>query len=375
MRKLLAIFLAILTIALAGCINQGEKKEEVTLNVGYLPTDHQAALFVAALNPDLFKEKYGLYLKEVEPKKKYELYKGDKKIADINLYLVTTGGADIMNLMYQGRLDLGLLGVPPAIFYIDKNPQANIIMSLHTDGSAVVVRKDIPVNNWEEFVNWIKEQAKEGKQVRIGHPLPTSIQYVMIKDALKVSGISYTETSGEKADVLLVNCKGQKSMPQMLANNKLDAVIAWEPMPEILKHEGIGKPIVYSQDLPSSTGGTWKSHPCCCVVASKKALSEKEEVVVEFCKLLKYATDEINKNKELAAEASAKWLGVKKEIEDDSVKHITYTYKLTDIVPGTLKFVKAMQLQGLMKNSLKYVNEEKAKEIIFNFKVYDEIVK
>ncbi|WP_456472611.1 ABC transporter substrate-binding protein, partial [Methanocaldococcus sp.] len=369
---------------LAGCVNnqtttseQATTEKVPTINVGYLPTDHQAALFVAAEYPDIFKQKYGLYLKEVENKKKYILYKGDKKIAEINLYLVTTGGADIMRLMYQGRLDVGLLGVPPAIFYIDKSPQAKIIMNLHTDGSAVVVRKDIPVNNWKEFVNWIKEQNKEGKIVKIGHPLPTSIQYVMIKDALKASGLTYTEKPGEKADVLLINCKGQKSMPQMLANKELDAVIAWEPMPEVLKYKGIGKPIVYSQDLPSSTGGTWKNHPCCCVVASNKALDDKnkEMAIVEFCKLLMYATDEINKNKDLAAKASAKWLGVPLEVEKDSIKHITYDYNLYDIVPGVVKFVKAMQAQGLIKNALKGANEDKIKSVVFDFKVYNEIAK
>ena len=38
-----------------------------------------------------------------------------------------------------------------------------------------------------------REQHKKGKQVKIGHPLPVSIQYVMIKKALEAEGITYTE--------------------------------------------------------------------------------------------------------------------------------------------------------------------------------------
>ncbi len=163
------------------------------LRVAYLPTDHQAALFVACKYPDLFKKKYGIYLKEITPKKEYELYENGKKIADIKLTLVKEGGAKIMTLMAQKQVDVGLNGVPPAVFAIDKGTPAKIVCALHGEGSAVVVRKDIPVNNWDEFVNWIKEQHKKGKIVKIGHPLPVSIQYVMIKSALKASGITYTE--------------------------------------------------------------------------------------------------------------------------------------------------------------------------------------
>ncbi|AEH06183.1 hypothetical protein Metok_0190 [Methanothermococcus okinawensis IH1] len=164
-----------------------------TLRVAYLPTDHHAALFVAAKYPELFKNKYNIYLKEITPKKQYELYENGKKIANIKLIQVSEGGAKIMTLMAQNQVDIGFNGVPPAVFAIDKGTNAKIISALHGEGSAVVVRSDIPVNNWKEFVNWIKEQHKEGKQVKIGHPLPVSIQYVMIKKALEAENITYTE--------------------------------------------------------------------------------------------------------------------------------------------------------------------------------------
>ncbi len=164
-----------------------------TLKVAYLPTDHHAALFVAAEYPELFKNKYNIYLKEITPKKQYELYENGKKIANVELIQVSEGGAKIMTLMAQNQVDVGFNGVPPAVFAIDKGTKAKIISALHGEGSAVVVRSDIPVNNWDEFVNWIKEQHKEGKQVKIGYPLPVSIQYVMIKKALEAENITYTE--------------------------------------------------------------------------------------------------------------------------------------------------------------------------------------
>ena len=92
-------------VLLAGCV-QNETSEVPTLTVAYLPTDHHAALFVACDNPDLFKNKYGIYLKAVKDREEYELYKGDKKIANVKIVLISTGGADIMNLMTQGKVDV-----------------------------------------------------------------------------------------------------------------------------------------------------------------------------------------------------------------------------------------------------------------------------
>ncbi|XRO75102.1 ABC transporter substrate-binding protein [Methanocaldococcus sp. 28A] len=377
MKKIYAVMALLISsiVLFAGCVQNQQTSEVPTLTVAYLPTDHHAALFVACDYPDLFKNKYGIYLKAVKDKEEYELYKGDKKIANIRLVEVTEGGASIMNLMTQGQVDVALLGYPPVIFYIDKGTKAKVIMNLHTEGSAVVVRNDIPANNWEEFINWIKEEHKKGYQVKIGHPLPTSIQYVMIKDALKAEGITYTENPNNKsAMVLLINCKGQKTMPQMLAQKELDAVIAWEPMPEIIKSRGIGKVIAYSEELPSSTGGTWANHPCCCLVASENALNNKRDAVITFAKLLKDATDEINKNKELAIKSSAKWLGTNITIEEASVKHIKYDYRLEPVIPKVIKFVDAMRLQGLINGKLKNVSSEEAKNIIFDLQTYKEII-
>nr|WP_245527612.1 ABC transporter substrate-binding protein [Methanotorris igneus] len=355
---------------------QNETKTETpTLKVAYLPTDHHAALFVAAKEGNLFKDKYGIYMKEIEPKKKYELYENGKKVADVELVQVVEGGAKIMTLMAQNQIDIGLNGVPPAVFAIDKGTKAKIISALQGEGSAVVIRKDIPANNWEEFINWIKEQHANGKQVKIGYPLPISIQYVMIKKALEAEGITYTEDPNNKeAMVLLINCKGQKSMPQMLSQKELDAVIAWEPTPEVLKTEGIGKPIVYSKDLPPK--GMWKDHPCCVIAASEDALNNKRDAVKAFLKLIVLATKEINENKELVIKDSAEWLGVDEKVEEESIPNMKFDTNPEPLKEGTYLFVDVMNKQGAMDGKLKGVsNKSEIDNILFDFSIYNEIMK
>ena len=359
----------------SGCVQndtQDIQSTIPTLKVAYLPTDHHASLFVATKNPDLFKND-GVYLKEIEAKKKYELYDNNKKVANVELIQINEGGAKIMALMTQNQIDMGFNGVPPAVFAIDKGTKAKIIGAVNSNGSAVVVRKEIPVNNWNEFVSYIKEQHKEGKQVKIGHPLPVSIQYVMIKKALEFENITYTEGNDNSAMVKLINCKGQGSMPNLLSTKELDAVIAWEPTPEVISTKGIGKVIVYSHNLPPK--GEWVNHPCCVLVASDNALAKKSDAVDSFLKLIVISTKKINENTSLAVESSSNWLGVDKEVEQKSVPNIGYITNPKSVEKGTADFVMVLNSQNSLTGILKNVGEEEVKNILFDFKPYDRINK
>ncbi|ABR54480.1 conserved hypothetical protein [Methanococcus vannielii SB] len=360
----------------AGCIDTNSGSEDVyNLKVAYLPSDHDAPLFVAAEHSDIFMENYGIYLKEIENKKVYGLYENDKLIANVEFVRVLEGGAKIMTLMAQGQVDVGLNGVPPAVFSIDQGNAAKIISPIQSEGSAVVVRSDISANNWEEFVLYIKESQNSGKTVKIGHPLPTSIQYVMIKSALDFEGITYTENPNDKTKMVqLVNCNGQGAMPQLLSSKELDAVIAWEPTPEQLKLSGIGKPIIYSGNLPPE--GMWENHPCCVLVASENAIKDKKSAVKSFLKLMALSNNEIAKNPELAITASVEWLGTDLEVEKHSIPNIGFTNeinKLTELGPS---FVKVMDEQGAMTGQFKGMTDsEKINSILYDFTIYHEVMK
>ncbi len=378
--KILLLSLSIVGLVMfSGCIgdttnnnnNNNNNVELPTLKVGYLPTDHHASLFVAATYPDLFKND-GVYLKEIEPKKKYELYENNKKVANVELVRVNEGGAKIMAFMAQGQVDVGLNGVPPAVFAIDKGTKAKIISAINSEGSAVVVRKDIPVNNWNEFVNYIKEQHAKGNQVKIGHPLPVSIQYVMIKDALTAENITYTEGDDKNAMVKLINCKGQAQMPQLLSSKELDGVIAWEPTPEVIVTKGIGKVIVYSQDLPPK--GQWENHPCCVLVASDNAIENKNNAVQAFLKLITISTNKIDNNKSLAIDSSSSWLGVDKEVEERSVPNIKYITNPLLVEEGTINFVKVLNSQNSLTGILKGADDNKIKATMFDNELYEKLV-
>ena len=167
--------------------------EERTIGIGYQPSDHHTQLWVACDKWEYFKEHYGIYLKEIERKKEYEFVVNNESVARITLTL-TTAGSDMMTLVSQNTLQIGLVATP-AIFTVDKGTPGKIIFPIHTEGSGLVVANDTPCEsgNWTSFIEWVKKRSEEGKTVKIAAPLRGSIQDVQIKYALKESGIKTVE--------------------------------------------------------------------------------------------------------------------------------------------------------------------------------------
>ncbi len=157
---------------------------------GYLPSDHDAPLFVAAYDWEYFKDTYGIYLYPIKPgaNGEYKLIVNENEVARIQLIEFAAGSA-AMTAASQGNVDYCIIGVPPAILFMDQGSPVKIISPLQTEGSGVVVPIDAPFDDWDGFVDWINEMHKQGKTVKIGDPMIGSIQDIMLKIALKESGI------------------------------------------------------------------------------------------------------------------------------------------------------------------------------------------
>ncbi|MBN1786136.1 MAG: ABC transporter substrate-binding protein [Candidatus Methanofastidiosa archaeon] len=163
-----------------------------TARFGYLPSDHDAALFVAAYDWEYFKDNYGIYLYSEDPGEGlyYDLIVNDTVIAKVEVIEFAAGSA-VMTAASQGNLDYAIIGAPPAIMFIDQGSPSKIISPIQTEGSGVVISNDISADNWDEFIQWIEDSYKDGKVVKIGVPMLGAIQDVMIKYSLKDSGIEF----------------------------------------------------------------------------------------------------------------------------------------------------------------------------------------
>lgn len=178
----------------AGEITTPEKFDK--FSIGYMMSDHHASLFVVIKNWEYFDENYGIALKPKDPSQSrpenLELIVNGEKIADVTLVSGSAGPA-LMQLAATNNIQMAWVGAPPAISAIDKGTPIKIVQPVNTEGSGLVVAASAPVNDWPSFVEWANSRAAEGKPLKIAAPLKGSIQDVMLKFALKDSGLVVKE--------------------------------------------------------------------------------------------------------------------------------------------------------------------------------------
>ena len=166
------------------------------VGVGYLLSDHHAALFVAVKNWRYFEETYGIAIKPRDQTASRpeiaDLVVNGQPVAELKL-ISADAGPQLMQLAATNTVAYALVGNPPAIAAIDKNTPIKIIMAVNLEGSGVVIADDAPADDWESFVEWAKSRSAQGKPVIIAAPGKGSIQDVLIRSALEESGLSVRE--------------------------------------------------------------------------------------------------------------------------------------------------------------------------------------
>ncbi len=169
------------------------------ITIGYLNGDmHSAALHIALKKWQYFNDTYGVALKPRDPTMARpdmaDLIVNGVTVAQVKL-VGGDAGPQVMQMAATDIVQMGYVGVPPAIAAIDKGTPVKIINPVNTEGSGLVVDVNAPVTDWNSFVNWSQQRSAAGKPLKIAAPGKGSIQDVMLQYALRDSGISFKETS------------------------------------------------------------------------------------------------------------------------------------------------------------------------------------
>ena len=211
--RIIAIIIAIIVIAVGAFFLLGGGGDEVT--IGYLPSDHDAALFVA------------------DAQGKYAENGINTKLVQFN------NGGDLMTAMASGDVDVGYVGITPVLSSISNGVPVKVISAAQTEGSGIVVAKDSGINSVSDLA---------GK--KIATPGEASIQHMLLTYYLNENGMSI--------DDLKVSAMKVPSMNDALKTNKIDGMITFEPYVSIAEKNG-AKVLVDSNDIIPN-------HPCCVVV-------------------------------------------------------------------------------------------------------------
>ncbi|MBE6500111.1 MAG: ABC transporter substrate-binding protein [Methanobrevibacter thaueri] len=246
--KIIVIIIAIILIVIGAYLVLVGSADEVT--IGYLPSDHDAALFVADAQ-------------------------GQYRANGINTKLVQfNNGGDLMTAMASGDVDVGYVGITPVLSSIAKGVPVKVISAAQIEGSGIVVDKDSGIKSVSDL---------EGK--KIATPGEASIQYMLLQYYLKQNGMSVK-------DLKVLSMK-VPSMNDALKTGKIDGMITFEPYVSIAKENGAKELVDSSKIIPN--------HPCCVVVASDKFINSHPNETQLILDIHKNATDFINNNTDEAA--------------------------------------------------------------------------
>lgn len=166
------------------------------VSVGYLMSDHHAALFVAVKNWKYFEDTYGVAIKPRDLTASRpdvaDLIVNGQPVAEIRL-VPADAGPQLMQLVSTNTIQYALVGNPPAIAAVDKGTPVKIIMALNEEGSGIVLAEDAPADNWDSFVTWAETRSASGEPLKIAAPGKGSIQDVLLRYSLEESGLSVKE--------------------------------------------------------------------------------------------------------------------------------------------------------------------------------------
>ena len=215
-----------------------------TVKIGYLPSDHDAALFVA--------DAQGLY---------------KNKGIETELVQFNNGG-DLMTAMASGDVDVGYVGIAPVLSSISAGVPVKVISAAQTEGSGIIVNDQAGISN-----------AQDLKGKTIATPGDASIQHVLLA--------SYLEDNGMSLDDINESAMKVPSINDALKTGNLPAAITFQPYVSLgTTDDGIKELVDSSEILPG--------HPCCVVVASDDFLKNHKDTAKDIVAIHKNATDFIN---------------------------------------------------------------------------------
>ena len=224
-KKTAGIIIAIvIIIALIGGYVYFAHPGETTVKIGYLPSDHDSALFVA------------------QSQKLYEAQGINVETSQFN------NGGDLMTAMASGDIDIGYVGVTPALSSIAKGVPIKIVSGAQMEGSGILVANNSTITSVADL---------KGKKVAT--PGEASIQYMLLEYALNQENINISEVNPSSMKVAQMN--------DALKTGKVDAIVTYEPYASIATNAGYGK-------LLENSSKILPDHPCCVVVASDKFIKE-----------------------------------------------------------------------------------------------------
>jgi NitT/TauT family transport system substrate-binding protein len=230
--------------------------------------------------------------------------KGFFKDEGINVQVVGPfdAGPAEMDALAANQLDIGYVGISPAILAAARKVELSVIAGINLEGSALVTSKNI-------------NSVTELKGKKVATPAPGSIQYILM-------GMLLSDNKMSLADLeLFPGTIKPPDMAQALQTGRIDGYFVWEPFVSESVVSGAGKVLAESKDI-------WAGHPCCVIVTRNDFATQNDSLVSAVVRAHQKAVQFIEANPSDAKVIAQKWTKLDAAVIDAAFGRVKYTYSV-----------------------------------------------
>jgi NitT/TauT family transport system substrate-binding protein len=331
------------------------------LNVGYIFTTHHTPFIAAMAKNEEFKN-FGVYLRPIVDKQKYELMDGETPLAMLNV-IVNKSGAETTTMFAQGNMDMALASGTAIMAGIDQGTPMKMLCPTHVDGMGLVFPPESTLQGWDQVAEYIRASEQP---VKIGYHSPTSAPRIIIEGALQQAGFTVTQDANQQdADVLLVDLKDVPNFIPALASGQVDAWVGPAPHPEVSELKKVGHIALDLRDLPPA--GAWHNFPCCVLAARDAVIAANPEVVGKTVELLTKSGAWCNEHKAEEGKILAGWTGSPAEAVEKST--IVYTTAASDNwMRGQETYLDILNSMNKFRGQLKGKSLAEVRDLLFDLR-------
>lgn len=281
------------------------------LKIGYLPTMYHTSYVI----------KSGAWLeKQLKLKVDWKLY--------------PTGPA-MTKAFSEKSIDIGYIGLPPAMIAIDRSIPIICVAGGHVEGTVMLAAKHYKSLKELRDIRRVLEQFSGRK---IGTPTRGSIHDVIIRNLLEKLNLT---------DIMVKNYEWAEFLPEALENGEIDAAVG-TPSLFVAASQRLDVKLVLPPDR------LWPNNPSYGILV-RKELENEAQVIMEFLKMHKKACALIREKPTDAAEL------VSKEVKGVSVDFVGKIYAVSpkycampsrEYIESTMAFIPVLKKLGYLQKTL-----------------------
>ncbi|MCE8422815.1 MAG: ABC transporter substrate-binding protein [Candidatus Methanoperedens sp.] len=259
-------------------------------------------------------------------------------------------GPDIVKAFRNKELDLGYIGLPPAIIGIDKCIPIICVAGGHVEGTVLIARRGY--RTWKDMGD-IRSVLSQFDGKTIGSPPAGSIHDVIIKDAIEKAGLDINVKNFPWTDFVL----------EAMVDKEVDAAVG-TPSLAVAAARGCDAIIVIPPHV------LWPYNPSYGIVLRKELIRDPD-IITDFLKIHEKASNFIRKKTDEAAKIVSNVSGIVDEdfvIQAYSISPKYCAALSSGFVDSTMAFVPVL-------HRLKYISRTLSENEIFDYSLINDIHK